>query len=146
MGFGWVVDGLEDVSLVERKYKGEYVVVRCSLCGRVFRARKKASALSVLYELVTKHFEEEHRDVYERVLKALRNNGSRDVGEEDREKMKLISVHLPIWMLNKLERLVKLGIFPSRSEAIRVAIHLLLTRYSEEELRKKGRVELLPGR
>ncbi|NPA23111.1 MAG: ribbon-helix-helix protein, CopG family, partial [Crenarchaeota archaeon] len=32
--------------------------------------------------------------------------------------MKLISVHLPEWMIRELEKLVQKGYFPSRSEAI----------------------------
>ena len=36
--------------------------------------------------------------------------------------MALISVHVPSQMLKELDELVKRGVFPSRSEAIRVAI------------------------
>jgi len=38
----------------------------------------------------------------------------------------LISVHLPRQMVEELNELVKKGVFPSRSEAIRVAIRDLL--------------------
>jgi Arc/MetJ-type ribon-helix-helix transcriptional regulator len=38
----------------------------------------------------------------------------------------LISVHIPKQMLEELNELVKRGAFPSRSEAIRVAIRDLL--------------------
>lgn len=44
------------------------------------------------------------------------------------EKMVLISVHIPRQMLEELDDLVRSGIFPSRSEAIRVAIRDLLIR------------------
>jgi Arc/MetJ-type ribon-helix-helix transcriptional regulator len=40
----------------------------------------------------------------------------------------LISVHLPGQMVEELNELVKRGTFPSRSEAIRVAIRDLLIR------------------
>lgn len=40
--------------------------------------------------------------------------------------MVLISVHLPKQILDELDNLVQQGIFPSRSEAIRVAIRDLL--------------------
>lgn len=70
--------------------------------------------------------------------------------ENNRERMKLISVHLPEWMLNKLEKLVMKGIFPSRSEAIRVAICLLLNKYEdmiiEDQKKKELNKLLLPGR
>ncbi|MGC8570758.1 ribbon-helix-helix domain-containing protein [Caldivirga sp.] len=44
------------------------------------------------------------------------------------EKMVLISVHIPRQMLEELDELVRSGVFPSRSEAIRVAIRDLLLR------------------
>jgi Arc/MetJ-type ribon-helix-helix transcriptional regulator len=44
------------------------------------------------------------------------------------EDMVLISVHLPRQMVEELNELVKRGAFPSRSEAIRVAIRDLLIR------------------
>ena len=46
--------------------------------------------------------------------------------------MVLISVHLPAQMLQELDDLVKTGVYPSRSEAIRVAIRDLI-------LREKGK-------
>ena len=42
------------------------------------------------------------------------------------EKMVLISVHIPRRMLEELDELAKSGLFPSRSEAIRVAVRDLL--------------------
>jgi len=53
-----------------------------------------------------------------------------------KEKMVLISVHIPKQMLEELDELVKRGTFPSRSEAIRVAIRDLLLR---ETARKEKR-------
>jgi len=44
--------------------------------------------------------------------------------------MILISVHLPKRALEELDELVRQGIFPSRSEAIRIAIRDLL--YKEQ--------------
>jgi len=49
-------------------------------------------------------------------------------------KMVLISVHLPVQMLQELDNLVKTGAYPSRSEAIRVAIRDLI-------LREKGKAK-----
>ena len=62
-----------------------------------------------------------------------------------KEKMILISVHLPRQLLAELDELVKQGIFPSRSEAIRIAIRDLIMREGE---RKKDEVPpgLVPGR
>ena len=47
---------------------------------------------------------------------------------KSKEKMILISVHIPKQMLDELDELVQKGVFPSRSEAIRVAIRDLLLR------------------
>lgn len=44
------------------------------------------------------------------------------------ERMSLISVHVPRRMLEELDELVKRGIFPNRSEAIRAALRDLLYR------------------
>jgi hypothetical protein len=64
-----------------------------------------------------------------------------------KEKMVLISVHLPKQMLDELEVLVSQGKFPSRSEAIRVAVRDLI--YRENGLRQRE-LELeqlmIPGR
>jgi len=63
------------------------------------------------------------------------------------EKMVLISVHIPKQMLEELDELVKRGIYPSRSEAIRIAIRDLLLRHYEM-VRKRQEFEdlLTPGR
>jgi len=47
---------------------------------------------------------------------------------KSKERMALISVHLPKQMLEELDELVSQGVFPSRSEAIRIAIRDLLYR------------------
>ena len=53
--------------------------------------------------------------------------------------IKLISVNLPESYLNILEILVSQGVFPNRSEAIRVAIRdLIKTEYLIEESIKKS--------
>ena len=56
-----------------------------------------------------------------------------------KEKMVLISVHIPKQMLAELDELASQGVFPSRSEAIRIAIRDLL--YRENMLRKGDVVE-----
>ncbi|MCG2887558.1 MAG: ribbon-helix-helix domain-containing protein, partial [Vulcanisaeta sp.] len=64
-----------------------------------------------------------------------------------KEKMVLISVHIPKQMLEELDEFVRQGVFPSRSEAIRIAIRDLL--YRENSRNKAQNVEdiiLLPGR
>ena len=45
---------------------------------------------------------------------------------KSKERMVLISVHLPKQALEELDELVGQGVFPSRSEAIRIAIRDLL--------------------
>jgi len=42
--------------------------------------------------------------------------------------MRLIAVHLPDRILDDIQRLVKNGLYPNRSEAIRIAIRDLLKR------------------
>ena len=64
-----------------------------------------------------------------------------------KEKMVLISVHIPKQMLEELDEMVKQGKFPSRSEAIRIAIRDLL--YRENGLRERElelQQILIPGR
>jgi len=62
-----------------------------------------------------------------------------DVGKrrERREPMELISVHLPRAMLVTLDNLVKKGIYPNRSEAIRDALAKLLAQY-KDVLKREG--------
>ena len=63
------------------------------------------------------------------------------------EKMVLISVHIPKQLLEELDELVKRGIYPSRSEAIRIAIRDLLLRHYEITRRSQGFEDILtPGR
>jgi Arc/MetJ-type ribon-helix-helix transcriptional regulator len=56
------------------------------------------------------------------------------------KKMILISVHIPKQALEELDELVRQGVFPSRSEAIRIAIRDLL--YKERS--QKG-VDVVEG-
>ena len=49
-------------------------------------------------------------------------SGRSAVDMPKREKMALISFHLPQEMLQQLEELVRRGLFPNRSEAVRAAI------------------------
>jgi len=51
-----------------------------------------------------------------------------------KRKMVLVSLHIPVQMLQELDSLVKTGAYPSRSEAIRVAIRDLI-------LREKGKTK-----
>jgi len=55
------------------------------------------------------------------------------------EKMVLISVHIPRRMLEGLDELAKSGLFPSRSEAIRVAVRDLLIKEREKRARREAR-------
>ena len=64
-----------------------------------------------------------------------------------KEKMVLISVHIPKQLLEELDEMVKQGRFPSRSEAIRVAVRELI--YRENGLRERElelQQILIPGR
>ena len=57
------------------------------------------------------------------------------------EKMSLISVHVPKRMLEELDELVRRGIYPNRSEAIRAAIRELLYKESLKPVAKQPVVE-----
>jgi len=65
-----------------------------------------------------------------------------------KEKMTLISVHIPKQMLEELDELVKNGVFPSRSEAIRIAIRDLLLKENSRTRQETGVGEfiLMPAR
>ena len=58
---------------------------------------------------------------------------------KSKEKMALISVHIPKQMLEELDELVSQGMFPSRSETIRIAIRDLL--YKEQARKSVDVVE-----
>jgi len=49
--------------------------------------------------------------------------------KKEASKMVLISVHIPKRILDAVDRLVREGIVPNRSEAIRMAILMLLERH-----------------
>jgi hypothetical protein len=51
--------------------------------------------------------------------------------KEKREKMELVSLHIPTAQLKALDGLVTRGAYPNRSEAIRDAIRQLLDRYRD---------------
>jgi antitoxin ParD1/3/4 len=63
------------------------------------------------------------------------------------DKMILISVHLPKQLLGELDEMVRQGKFPSRSEAIRVAVRDLLYKETEMKQREMEIARLMiPGR
>jgi Arc/MetJ-type ribon-helix-helix transcriptional regulator len=63
---------------------------------------------------------------------------------KSKEKMVLLSVHLPEQLLEELDRLVAEGVFPSRSEAIRTAVWELVRR--ESQRRGEGEGQIMTGR
>jgi len=69
-----------------------------------------------------------------------KNNGIK------RERMVLISVHIPKQMLDELDELVREGRFPNRSEAIRTAIRDLLLREKERKKPSEHTLPIVPGR
>jgi Arc/MetJ-type ribon-helix-helix transcriptional regulator len=58
------------------------------------------------------------------------------------EKMVMVSVHIPKQLLEELDRLVAEGLFPSRSEAIRVAVWELVRR----EKQQREDTQIMTGR
>ncbi|MEM1663907.1 MAG: ribbon-helix-helix domain-containing protein [Pyrobaculum sp.] len=71
---------------------------------------------------------------------------------KSQDKMSLISVHVPKKMLEELDELVRRGIFPNRSEAIRAALRDLLykevfkARPPKEEEKEEIPLPLIKGR
>ncbi len=76
---------------------------------------------------------------------------------KSKDKMELISVHIPKKMLDELERLVEMGKYPNRSEAIRDAIRRLIDQNADslregkavkpsEAEAEEGQIVLLKGR
>ncbi|MFN7106234.1 MAG: ribbon-helix-helix domain-containing protein [Pyrobaculum sp.] len=69
---------------------------------------------------------------------------------KSQDKMSLISVHVPKRMIDELDELVRRGIFPSRSEAIRAALRDFLykdkTRHPKDEEEEEIPFNLLKGR
>jgi Arc/MetJ-type ribon-helix-helix transcriptional regulator len=55
--------------------------------------------------------------------------GGRQGGWSAMTKEKIVSFHIPEHMLDALDRLVEMGLFHSRSDAIRAAIFLLLSNH-----------------
>ncbi|WP_405048192.1 ribbon-helix-helix domain-containing protein [Pyrobaculum sp.] len=49
----------------------------------------------------------------------------------EKEKMILVSFHVPRSYVETLDDLVRMGLYPSRSEAIRAALRELLSKYSD---------------
>jgi len=58
-----------------------------------------------------------------------KNRDSRIGVARGKEKMVLISFHLPKSYVEVLDELVRRGVYPSRSEAIRVALRELVNKY-----------------
>jgi len=55
---------------------------------------------------------------------------SMQVSDTKRKELRLISVKVPSFLLEQLDSLVEKGFFASRSEAIRLALSRLISRYN----------------
>mgnify|MGYP001770677275 FL=1 len=64
---------------------------------------------------------------------------------KSQEKMVLISVHLPRQLLEELDGLVRKGVFPSRSEAIRFLLREGVLRLSQG-IEEEEDAEMMIGR
>jgi Arc/MetJ-type ribon-helix-helix transcriptional regulator len=62
---------------------------------------------------------------------------------EEERKMVVVCVHVPKWVVDRLDELVKQGEFPSRSEAVREAIKEFLE--GEERGWEELELEFLEG-
>ncbi|MHA2212151.1 MAG: ribbon-helix-helix domain-containing protein [Candidatus Thorarchaeota archaeon] len=58
--------------------------------------------------------------------------------------MRLIAVHIPERIVTDIERLVEKGLYPNRSETIRIAIRDLLKRelWEQEKIEQKPLIEV----
>ena len=65
---------------------------------------------------------------------------------KSQEKMVLISVHLPRQLLEELDKLVKKGVFPNRSEAIRFLLREGVLRLSQGVEGEEEDAEMMIGR
>jgi len=67
---------------------------------------------------------------------------------DKRDRMVLISVHVPKQLLDELDELVREGRFPNRSEAIRTAIRDLILRERAARQRSGPSLDnvIVPGR
>ena len=61
------------------------------------------------------------------------------------ERMVLVSLHMPKGLLDELDELVRKGIFPSRSEAIRIAVRELVEKEAQRQNLRKEFI-IIPGR
>ena len=67
--------------------------------------------------------------------------------QKKEEKMVLISIHVPVQMLNEVDEIVKQGLFPNRSAFIRYAIEELLKEMQSRRGKDNaGDESLVPGR
>ena len=64
----------------------------------------------------------------------------------NKQRMVLISVHIPKQMLDELDELVREGRFPNRSEAIRIAIRDLLEKERARRNPNSFGLPIVPGR
>lgn len=62
---------------------------------------------------------------------------------KSKERFVLVSVHVPKQMVEELDGIVRQGYFPSRSEAIRIAVRDLIMRTKGNDETPLG---LMPGR
>lgn len=147
LGRAWIEE-LNKWFIVKYLPVEDSVEVICPKCCFSIKARNVKESLEKLYVEAMKHVKQhvfppsKATENVASIAPSARSSGTeKSVGKRG-NRMKLISVHLPEHLVNELEDLVRKGYFPSRSEAIRVAVHNLIMRYKDTEIGKT----LLPGR
>ncbi|RLE70930.1 MAG: CopG family transcriptional regulator [Thermoprotei archaeon] len=66
-----------------------------------------------------------------------RQGDTRKFKLEENPRTYIVSFHIPRALLDALDRLVEIGVFNNRSEAIRTALYKLLTEYSDFHERRR---------
>ena len=125
--------------------------IRCLVCNMVIYddEPKNVEHLAEVY----KHFKVRHPDLIELAQREIHEgrkveskSKTTSTQNKGKDKMVLISVHVPKQMLDELDRLVQEGKFPNRSEAIRVAIRDLILKEKAREKSGDMGIIIVPGR
>ena len=56
---------------------------------------------------------------------------------DNKARTRLVTVHMPVGLLEAVDRLVELGLFPNRSEAVRVAVYMMVERFTRRRRRMR---------
>lgn len=124
--YAFLYDAFRGWASVERKSDTTYIIINVN-------GNRNKIVSSV--ESIEQHMYEVLQGVLRKDNLKKRRKNTRNMPRtlaNEEEKMTLISVHLPKPVLYELDELVRKRIFPSRSEAIRIAIVEFLLKYKDK--------------